>query len=101
MRLTGILVALLLGGCAFVAVERQNGDRIIAGEAFRSGEYTVTDDSVSMKTETMSPVLGGVVAGAIAAGLPGAAVGGGAGLLSEGVDLLVDPGLPEGNEGSR
>jgi hypothetical protein len=87
IRLLCVLVALSLG-CAFAAVKRE-GEWMIIGELARSGEYTVEPEKLEMKTHPMSPVLGGVVAGAIAAGAGGAAVGGGAGLLKEGVDLMV------------
>jgi hypothetical protein len=89
MRQTICVLAVLALGCAGVVV-RTADETIVVSEWFRSGHYVVTDKGVEMETEAMSPVLGGVIAGAIVAGLPGAAVGGGVGLLKEGVDLVVD-----------
>lgn len=93
-----VVIAVLLAGCAGVAVKRPSGEWIVVSEWFRSGKYVVGQDRVSMETEAMSPVLGGVMAGAAAAGLQGAAAGGGVGLLSEGVDLLVKDGDDGGDE---
>jgi len=92
-----ICIPVLMAGCAGIAVKRESGEVIVVSEWFRSGEYSVSAREVKMETAEMSPTLAGVVAGGLAAGLPGAVAGGSVGLLSEGVDLLVDDGVSGGN----
>lgn len=80
MRWAALVV--MLTGCAGF-VHWTPDQKVLVMEWFRSGCYIMAPGGAAMETNPMSPVLGGAIGGAVAAGAGGAAVGGGLGLAEQ------------------